>query len=126
MADRFGLWGAAGTGDVYWGDFDPFLAEVSTLAPYLPDPLVDVTGWAVTVAELVLGLALLLGVAIRWSSAASAALLVIFGVSMLVFSGFEAPLNASVFSAAAAALLLSLAPDGTYALSVDRLRIARP
>jgi uncharacterized membrane protein YphA (DoxX/SURF4 family) len=126
VADRFGLWGAAGTGNVYWGDFDAFLAEVSTLAPYLPDPLVDVTGWAVTVAELTVGLTLLLGVAIRWTSVASAALLAIFGVSMFVFAGFEAPLNASVFSAAAAAVLLSLAPEGTYALSVNRLRIARP
>jgi hypothetical protein len=87
---------------------------------------VDVTGWAVTGAELTLGLTLLLGVAIRWTSVASAALLVIFGVSMFVFAGFEAPLNAPVFSAAAAAVLLSLGPAGTYALSVNRLRIARP
>jgi uncharacterized membrane protein YphA (DoxX/SURF4 family) len=126
VADRFGLWGAAGTGNVFWGDWDAFLTYLKTLAPYLPDTLVDVTGWAVTVAELVLSLTLLLGAALRWSSLASAALLLIFGMSMFVFAGFEAPLSASVFSAAAAALLLSLAPDGACVLCLDRLRSARP
>ena len=48
---------------------------------------------------------LLLSVALRWTALASAATLVVFAASMFFCSGFEAPLNASVFSAAAAALL---------------------
>lgn len=122
VADRFGLWGAAGTGNVSWGGFEAFLAYLNDLAPYLSGPLVDVAGWAATAAEVLLGLTLLLGVALRWSALASAGLLMVFGVSMFVFSGFEAPLSASVFSAAAAALMLSLSPEDGYVLSVDRLR----
>lgn len=110
VADRFGMWGAAGTGQVAWGDFDAFLSYLRTLAPYLPTGLVEVVGWAATVVETVLGVALLAGFALRWSAAAAFATLLSFGLSMLVFSGFEAPLNASVFTAAAAALLLALAP----------------
>ncbi|MGV0742041.1 hypothetical protein [Mycolicibacterium sp. XJ870] len=121
VADRFGFWGAAGTGNVSWGGFDAFLEYLNDLAPYLSGSLVDVAGWAATAVELILGLTLLLGVALRWSAVASAVLLTIFGVSMFVFSGFEAPLSASVFSAAAAALLLSQSPERGYVLSLDRL-----
>ncbi|MEV0079443.1 hypothetical protein AB0H58_23825 [Nocardia neocaledoniensis] len=41
---------------------------------------------------------------------------------MFFFSGFETPLNASVFSAAAAAALLALSPPSSHVLAVDRLR----
>lgn len=126
VADRFGLWGVAGSGNVYWGEFDAFLAYLRSLAPYLSDSSAEVIGWAVTVAEVVLGTTLLLGAALRWSAAASAALLMVFGVSMLIFAGVEAPLNTSVFSAAAAALLLTLAPDRGHMLWLDGVRTARP
>ncbi|MFC4374828.1 DoxX family membrane protein [Nocardia halotolerans] len=112
VADRFGLWGAAGTGQVAWGDFDAFLTYLHSLAPYLPTALVEVLGWAATVVEVVLGVALLLGFALRWSALAAFATLLSFALSMAVFSGPEAPLNASVFTAAAAALLLALAAHG--------------
>jgi uncharacterized membrane protein YphA (DoxX/SURF4 family) len=110
VADRFGLWGRLGTGNVGWGDLAHYEAYVHTLAPYLSDGLVGVAGWGATLTELTLGSALLLGVLPRWSAVVAAATLMVFGLSMFFFSGFEAPLSASVFSAAAAALLLSLAP----------------
>ncbi|NEW30930.1 hypothetical protein, partial [Nocardia cyriacigeorgica] len=40
------------------------------LAPYMPELLVDITAWTSTAAEAVLGVALLLGVAMRWTAAA--------------------------------------------------------
>ncbi len=109
VADRFGLWGPAGTPNVAWGNFESFTAYVGVLAPYLSGALLDIAAWGATIIEILLAVALLLGVALRWAAFASAATLLIFGVSMFVFAGFETPFSASVFTAAAAALLLGVA-----------------
>ncbi|MGA5543581.1 DoxX family membrane protein [Mycobacterium sp. NPDC051198] len=111
VADRFGLWGPPGTPNVFWGSFESFTAYVDVLAPYLPGVLVDIVAWGATIVEIVLAVGLLLGVALRWTAFASAATLLIFGVSMFVFAGFETPFSASVFTAAAAALLVGAAPS---------------
>ena len=121
VADRFGLWGPVGTNNVFWGNFENYTDYVRVLAPYLPAVLLDPTAWAATAVEIVLGFALLLGVTVRWAAFASAATLIVFGGSMSFFSGFETPLSASVFSAAAAALLLALTPDGSHIFRLDRL-----
>ncbi len=120
VADRFGLWGPAGTPNVAWGNFESFTAYVHVLAPYLPRPLVDVAAWGATVLEIVLAVGLLLGFALRWTAFASAAMLIVFGLSMFFFAGFETPFSASVFTAAAAALLLSLAPEGCHLWRLGR------
>ena len=125
VADRFGLWGEAGTNQVGWGNFETFTQYVQTLAPYLPAKLVTAAAWGATVVEILLGGTLLLGVKIRWAALGSAATLVVFAVSMFIFAGFETPLSASVFTAAAAALLLMLAPPGSYAVSLDHLHDSR-
>lgn len=122
VADRFGLWGPPGTPNVGWGNFESFTAYVHVLAPYLSGVLVDIAAWGATIIEILLGVALLVGIALRWVSFASAATLIVFGLSMFVFSGFETPFSASVFTAAAAALLLGLAPDDSHLLRLDRLR----
>ncbi len=111
VADRFGLWGPPGTPNVFWGDFESFTAYTHVLAPYLPGVLVDIVAWGATIVEIVLAVGLLLGVALRWTAFASAATLLIFGISMFVFAGFETPFSASVFTAAAAALLVGSAPS---------------
>ena len=121
VADRFGLWGPVGTDNVFWGNFENFTAYVRVLAPYLPAALLHPTAWGATVVEIVLGTTLLLGVMLRWAAFASAATLIVFGGSMFFFSGFETPLSASVFSAAAAALLLGLTPDESHVFRLDRL-----
>jgi uncharacterized membrane protein YphA (DoxX/SURF4 family) len=125
VADRFGLWGKAGTNQVGWGNFETFTQYVQTLAPYLPAKSVTAAAWGGTVVEILLGGALLLGIRIRWAALGSAATLVVFAVSMFIFAGFETPLSASVFTAAAAALLLMLAPPGSYTASLDHLHESR-
>jgi predicted pyridoxine 5'-phosphate oxidase superfamily flavin-nucleotide-binding protein/uncharacterized membrane protein YphA (DoxX/SURF4 family) len=126
-ADRFGWWGAAGTKNVGWGNFDAYTNYLLTLAPYLPARFAHAAAWGATMVEMTLGVALLLGVALRRTALASAATLFAFAASMFFFSGFEAPLSASVFSAAAAALLLALCPSGSDVVSIDRLlRSRRP
>ncbi|BDT85405.1 DoxX family membrane protein [Nocardia cyriacigeorgica] len=120
VADRFGVWGEPGTGQVAWGDFDLFVAYLEDLAPYLSGGAVDAAAWLATGCEAVLGVALLIGAVTRLSAVLSAGMLLVFALSMFFFSGPEAPFNASVFSAAGLAMLLALAPAGSFALSVDR------
>src|SRR4051795_6489385 len=65
VADRFGLWGPAGTPGVGWGEFAPFLAYTGQLLWFLPAGLVPAAGWAATVLEVTLAVGLLVGVRLR-------------------------------------------------------------
>src|SRR3954467_11107380 len=71
VADRFGLWGPIGTPGGSWGGFSLFLDYTATILPFLPTPHVVVAGWTSTVAEIVLGVALLAGVRVRLAALAS-------------------------------------------------------
>jgi putative oxidoreductase len=106
VADRFGLWGPPGSPGVAWGDLTQFNAYVAKLNWFIPARLIPVVGWASTVAETGLALALLIGWNLRWVSLASALLLLSFAATMTVALGPKAPLDFSVFTAAAAAFLL--------------------
>ena len=106
-AARFGLWGPAGTPGVAWGGFDPFLAYTGKLLWYSPAGLVPAAGWAATVLEVTLAVGLLAGVRLRAVALASGVLLSVFAATMTVALGPEAPLSASVWSAAAGAFLLA-------------------
>ena len=124
VADRFGLWGPAGTPGVAWGSFDPFLAYTGKLLWYLPAGLVAVAGWAATVLEVLLAVGLLVGVRLWAVALASGALLLAFAVAMTVALGPEPPLSYSVWAAAAGAFLLaSIQPLGV-AQTPNILRIA--
>lgn len=107
VADRFGMWGPAGTSGVVWGSFDPFLAYTGQLLWYLPTGLVAVAGWAATVLEVVLAVGLLVGIRLRAVAFASGMLLVVFAVTMTTAFGPEPPLSYSVWAAAAGAFLLA-------------------
>jgi putative oxidoreductase len=106
VADRFGLWGPPGSPGVAWGDLTRFNAYVAKLNWFMPALLIPLVGWASTVAETGLALALLIGWELRWVSLASALLLLSFAATMTVALGPKAPLDFSVFTAAAAAFLL--------------------
>jgi len=103
VADRFGLWGPAGTPGVAWGGFDPFLAYTGKLLWYLPPALAPAVGWAATV----LAVGLVAGVRVRAVALASGVLLSVFAVTMTVALGPEPPLSSSLWSAAAGAFLLA-------------------
>src|SRR3954465_11817148 len=107
VADRFGLWGPSGTPGVSWGRFAKFLDYTATLLPFLSTTLVAVAGWAATVAETLLGVALLAGVPVRLAAPAPGVLLLTFAVAMTTALGPEAPLSYSVWTAAAGAFLLA-------------------
>jgi len=108
VADRFGLWGPYGSAHAAWGDFSHFVAYTTKLTWYLPATFSLVLAWVSTLAEFVLGLWLIAGVYLKTAAALSAALLLLFALSMTLASGIKAPLDASVFAAAAAAMLLAI------------------
>lgn len=106
-ADRFGLWGEAGADGVFWGNFSSFLEYTAYLNPYLPTAWVPALGWLVTIAEIILGIMLIVGLKTRISAFISGLLLLTFALAMAIVLGIKSPFDYSVFSAAAACFLLT-------------------
>lgn len=104
IASRFGLYGK----DVGYGNFTNFLKYTAEVNAFMPASTIPFLGWSATVAELLLGIALILGLWPRWTALASAALLILFGTAMAISQGIKSPLDYSVFSASAAAVLLAI------------------
>ena len=112
VADRFGLWGRPGSRNVAWGDFPHFLHYAAVLNPFVPVRLIPALGWTVTVCEVVCGVALIAGLALRPIALLSSLLLLGFATGMTVGTGVKTAFDASVFAASAGALLLALDVDG--------------
>ena len=103
IASRFGLWGK----DVGYGNFANFVSYTAEVNAFMPAATIPFLAWAATAAELVLGIALLIGFRLRWAALSSALLLLLFATAMAISLGIKSPLDYSVFSASAAALLLA-------------------
>ncbi len=103
IASRFGWWGAG----VGYGDFDHFIQYTAEVNAFMPFSTIPYLAWAATVAEAVLGVLLVIGAWPRRVALASALLLFVFGAAMAISLGIKSPLDYSVFSASAAALLLA-------------------
>lgn len=119
VADRFGLWGPLGTRNVGWGDFSHFINYTQKLTPMMPAASVPTLAWIATIAEIVFGIALIVGWQTRVAAFLSGLLLLVFGLSMIYGLGLEPPLSYSVFSASAGAFLLSSCDE--YKFSLDSL-----
>lgn len=104
VADRFGIWKKSVS---VWGNWDNFLIYTKQITPWLPDNLISAAGIFVTIAELVLGLFLLIGFKIELTARISGFLLLIFALSMSFSTGIKSALDFSVFTAAGAAFALS-------------------
>jgi uncharacterized membrane protein YphA (DoxX/SURF4 family) len=104
VASRFGLWDR--TIDLkHFANFMQYAAEVNS---FLPKAWIPFVAWAATIAETSCGILLILGAWPRWVSLASAVLLAMFGTAMAISFGIKSPMDYSVFSASAAAVLLML------------------
>jgi uncharacterized membrane protein YphA (DoxX/SURF4 family) len=125
VTDRFGLWGPSGTRNVAWGNFDNFLAYTAQLNPYLPTAWIPTLSWIVTLAEVACGLALIVGFQTRRVAVVSGLMLLAFALGMTMGLGIKAPLNYSVFSAAAGAFLLATNADDPLSIDTLRARHAR-
>ena len=103
IASRFGLWGA----NVGYGNFANFVKATAEVNSFMPAFAIPFLAWAATIFELFFGLALIIGIWPRWVSLGSAVLLALFGIAMAISGGIKDPLDYSVFSASACALLLA-------------------
>ena len=104
VASRFGLWDK--TLDLkHFANFLQYAAEVNS---FMPAAIIPFVAWAATVAETSCGILLILGLWPRWVALASAILLAMFGTAMAISFGVKSPMDYSVFSASAGALLLAL------------------
>ena len=116
IASRFGLYGK----NVGYGNFANFVRYTAEVNSFMPAFTIPFLAWAATGAEFVLGIALILGVWPRWVALGSALLLALFGIAMAISFGIRSPLDYSVFSASATAVLLALWPtreSDTYSCS---------
>lgn len=104
IASRFGLWGK----DVGYGNFENFIHYTAQVNAFMPAYTIPYLAWAATIAEFALGVALVAGFKLKWTAFASALLLAVFGIAMTISLGVKSPLDYSVFSASAGALLLGL------------------
>jgi putative oxidoreductase len=104
VADRFGLWGKHAT----WGNFANFTRYVAQVNSFMPAFTIPFLARTATAAEMALGILLILGIWPRWVALGGAILLFLFGAAMAISFGIKSPLDYSVFSASAGALLLSL------------------
>lgn len=105
VASRLGLWGHNS-----FQAFERYTAEVNSFMPVSTIPFL---ARAATALELSLGVALLIGVRLRWFALGAALLLALFGTAMAISFGPKEPLDYSVFSASACALLLAATPRRT-------------
>jgi len=123
VADRLGLWGPQGrhgARTVGWGDMAHFMPAVAALNPWFPSAWIPFVGWTATIAEIVLGILLLIGFQTRWASRLSGCLLLAFALGMTAGRGVKFVFDASVLAACGGAFMLATAER--YAWSVDALR----
>ena len=83
-----------------------FIVYTGVLVPWIPNQILPLLGWSVTFVEVVLGVLLIIGFQQRIVALFSGILLLTFAFSMLFFTSFKAPLDYSVFTAAACSFLL--------------------
>ena len=88
-------------------NFARFISRTAELNPFMPSATISFLAWAATIAETSLALALVAGIGLRWAAFGSALLLFWFGTAMALTAGLKSPLDYSVFSGSAAALLLA-------------------
>lgn len=112
IADRFGWYTGRNVG---YGNFAGFVSYTAKVNSFMPAISIPFLAWAATAAELFLGIALILGVWPRWVALGSALLLVLFGIAMAISFGIKSPMDYSVFSASAGAVLLALYGNRTTA-----------
>ncbi len=100
VGSRLGLWGHND-----FAAFERYTAEVNSVLPAAAIPFL---ARAATVLELAFGVTLIAGVRLRWAARGAALLLALFATAMAISFGIKSPLDYSVFTASAGALVLAL------------------
>jgi uncharacterized membrane protein YphA (DoxX/SURF4 family) len=104
VAGRFGIWDRS----VDWAHFEQFISRTAEVNAFMPAFTIPFLAWTATAGEISCGVLLIVGIQLRWVALASAVLLTLFAMAMAISTGIKPPLDYSVFSASAGALLLAL------------------
>jgi len=118
VASRFGLW----RGEPGMKLSPNFIHRTAELNFFMPASIIPLLAWCATILEITLGLALIVSGVLgltstrrpqwtRWIAIGAAILLALFGTTMTLAEGIKSPLDYSVFSASACALLLAIWPE---------------
>jgi uncharacterized membrane protein YphA (DoxX/SURF4 family) len=116
VADRFGLWGAPGAPGVAWGNWENFIAYTQTLNSFASKSVAGILGALATFFEIILGLSLIIGFKTRFAALGTSGLMLLFAIAMATSSTLKAPLDYSVLTSSAAALLLSVIGRTSFAV----------
>jgi len=108
VGDRLGAWGRHGSPHASWVDWHHFRIYADRLNWYMPAAVRPATAVLATTAEAIFAIALITGFRLREAAIGSGVLLTIFAISMSLALGIKAPLDYSVFTAAAAAFSLAV------------------
>lgn len=119
VADRLGILGAPGTGNIEWGNWSHFIDYTSTLMPVFDKPMVNVMGSIATIGELLVGICLIIGFKTKYAAIGASLITLTFIIFMTISVGIQKPVNYGVFTASAAGFLLSFIPN--YKWSIDHL-----
>jgi uncharacterized membrane protein YphA (DoxX/SURF4 family) len=111
VASRFGLW----HGKFDMQSFQHFEQYTGQVNSFMPAATIPFLAWAATVCETTLGVLLIAGVWRRPVAWAAAVLLAMFATAMAISFGLKAPLDYSVYSASAAAVMLALQSEAARA-----------
>lgn len=107
VMDRFGLLGEPGSAKVAWGDWAHFSAYTNVLMPFLNKTGSDIIGMLATIAEIAIGLCLIIGLKTKTASLGGALITLIFAIFMMVSLGIGAPFKYPVFVFTGVGLILS-------------------
>ncbi|AZA84926.1 DoxX protein [Chryseobacterium lactis] len=110
VASRLGFWGSKSSG---WKNFVQYTTDTNSFLPSSWAPGIAVGS---TVAELSIGILLLIGYKVGKTSLCASALTFLFAIAMSISFGFKEPLDYSVFVFSAGAFLLSTFPQHTWTI----------
>ena len=108
VGDRLGAWGPHGSPHASWGDWQHFRVYADRLNWSMPSAIRPAAAVLATAGEAIFAVALITGFRLREAAVGSGVLLTIFAISMSLALGIKAPLDYSVFTAAAAAFSLAV------------------
>lgn len=103
VADRFGGWSY----HVAWGNWGSFVNYTHQLLPWLSSSMNSFIAIMATLAEVILGILILVGWKTKMAAFWSGILLLLFALAMSFSNGLKTAFDASVFTASAAAFALS-------------------
>lgn len=114
VSDRLGFYGNPGERGVSWGTFERFLGYAAKVNEFAPAWMIPFLGTAATALEILFGVALVLGLALRWAAFGSAGLLLLFGSAMAISFGIKSPFDYSVFAAMCCSIFLGIAGSNRW------------